>query len=195
MGFAQVTNTRTDNANSSGKKALRMHFLRRYHEGNARVFDCCQGSGLVWGAVRKEFEVQTYFGVDIKAKSGRIAIDSVKIVSQGVNANVIDVDTYGEPWTHWLELLPHVKEPTTVFLTCGKIKIAGMSKRASTYVFGKSLRMPPLLFGKLWDYATAFLLSAPTRMGLEIVETIEAVSKNDTRYIGMHIKPVTDKQS
>lgn len=188
----KMTGKRTDNASQTSKLALRLHFLRRYHTTDSRVFDCCQGAGLIWKGVRAEFPVTSYFGVDLKAKPGRIVIDSVKVLKQGVSANVIDVDTYGEPWTHWLELLPHVKEPTSVFLTCGSINPLSMSHVASNYVFGGKLKMPPTLFGKLWGYANQCLLTAPTRFGLDIVECVEAVSKNKTRYIGMHIVPKAD---
>lgn len=185
---------KTDNASHSGKMSLRLHFLRKYHEDNARVFDCCQGAGLVWLSVRKEFQVKSYFGVDLKAKSGRIAIDSIKVLQQGVDANVIDVDTYGEPWTHWLELLKHIKEPTTVYLTMGSVSKLAMSHVASKYVFGKTLKMPPTLFAKLWDYANQVLLTAPENFGLEIVECQEALSKSNTRYVGMHVRPETAKK-
>lgn len=180
---------KVDNAAQKSKQVLRLYFLQKYHTDDSRVFDCCQGSGLVWSEVRKQFAVSSYWGVDLKSKSGRISIDSVKVVKQGVKANVIDVDTYGEPWTHWMELLPHIKEPTTVFLTCGKISISTMSHRVINCVFGKSLRMPPTLTGSLWDYANKVLLSLPLSYGLEIVECMEAVSNNQTRYIGIHIQP------
>src|SRR5262245_28997543 len=102
--------------------------LRTYHEGDAlHVFDACQGSGVLWSHLRREFVVASYWGVDQKAKAGRLKIDSVRLLEAGlIGQNVIDVDTYGAPWKHWEALLPFVQRPTTVFLTIGRA-ISGTS--------------------------------------------------------------------
>jgi hypothetical protein len=190
LNNAPVTSSRmTDNKNMAQKTAVRLHFLRRYHTGDARVFDCCQGSGLIWKAIRKEFEVSRYWGVDLKTRPGGLKMDSVKVLSQGVKDNVIDVDTYGEPWAHWLELLPRVKEPTTVFLTWTSMCSLNMSDVAKKFVFGGQLRMPPTLFGRLWDYANQSLLAAPIQFGLRVIECQESVNDTSTRYIGIHLRP------
>lgn len=179
----------TDNADKEGKLALRLCFLREHHIDDARVFDCCQGSGLVWKAVRKKFTVKSYWGVDKKTKSGRVTIDSVRILNAGVSENVIDVDTYGEPWEHWLALLPHVKIPTTVFMTIGSVNPLSMSNVVKKVVFGRSLKMPPTLYAKLWDYAIETLLNAPHTHGLRVVDAREVESTNKTRHVGIHIVP------
>jgi hypothetical protein len=60
--------------------------------------------------LRREFRVD-YWGVDIKRAPGRLKIDSTHILSQdGWDFGVIDIDTYGSPWSHYFALLPHVRK-------------------------------------------------------------------------------------
>ena len=179
-----------DNRGLDEKIALRMHFLRKYHSGDARVFDCCQGAGLVWRNIRESFPVKSYWGVDIKPRKGKLTLDSLNVVRKKLADNVIDVDTYGEPWEHWLLMLPNIVQPTTIFLTWTSLCAMGMSTVVKQEVFGGQLQMPPSLYGKLWDYANAYLLTRPESHGLEIVECQESVNDSETRYIGVHVRPV-----
>ena len=180
---------KTDNKYLAEKVALRTYFLRKYHQDNAKVFDCCQGAGLIWKTIRKEFKVASYWGVDLKARPGRVAMNSVDVLNRKLTDNVIDVDTYGEPWQHWLTMLPNIVQPTTVYLTWTSLCSINMSSIVKRHVFGGELRMPSSLFGKLWDYANATLLTAPEQHGLEIVECMETVNKTPSRYIGIHVRP------
>lgn len=178
-----------DNKGLSEKVAVRMHFVRKFHQGNAKVFDACQGAGLVWKEIRSRIDVKSYWGVDLKPASGRITMNSLDVLSKPIKDNVIDVDTYGEPWEHWLKMLPNINQPTSVFLTWTSLCMMGMSTVVKQHVFGGQLQMPPSLYGKLWDYANAMLLTAPERYGLEIVECMESVNKTPSRYIGIHVRP------
>jgi hypothetical protein len=178
-----------DNKRLAEKIAVRQYFLRKYHGSAARVFDCCQGAGLVWKKIRQSFDVKSYWGVDLKVRKGRVSMNSVEVLRRKLVDNVIDVDTYGEPWEHWLTLLPNVTQPTTVFLTSTSLCSLGMSNIVKQFVFGGQLQMPPSLYGKLWDYANAYLLTAPERHGLEIVECMESVNQTPSRYIGIHVRP------
>lgn len=180
---------KTDTASGqlAKKVDLRLHFLRKYHETDARVFDACQGDGEVWAAVRKDFEVTHYWGGDKARKAGRLNIDSVALLAQGVADNVIDVDTYGSPWDHWLSLLPNIKQPTTVFLTWGSMGVSAMPERVKQFIGIGALRMPVSLPGKLWHHAVNSLLSAPLRHGLEIVECRRCRATQNVEYFGLHI--------
>lgn len=180
---------RTDNKAMAEKLAVRLHFLRKYHADNAKVFDCCQGAGLIWKKIRQDLEVKSYWGVDLKVRKGRVAMNSVEVLRRKLTDNVIDVDTYGEPWEHWLTMLPNITQPTTIFLTWTSLCSLGMSNVVKQFVFGGQLQMPPSLYGKLWDYANALLLTAPERHGLEIVECMESINKTPSRYIGIHVRP------
>lgn len=109
-----------DNHNAHAKLELRRYFLRKY-PGPHHVLDCCQGEAVLWNRLREEFAIDSYWGVDLKRKKGRLKIDSTRILAQpGWIQNVIDIDTYGSPWKHWQAMLPNVSRPTTVFLTIGK---------------------------------------------------------------------------
>lgn len=179
----------TDNKAMAEKLAIRLHFLRKYHSGNAKVFDCCQGACLIWSTIRKDIDVKSYWGVDLKVRKGRVSMNSVEVLRRKLTDNVIDVDTYGEPWEHWLTMLPNISQPTSIFLTWTSLCSLGMSNIVKQFVFGGQLQMPPSLYGKLWDYANASLLTAPERHGLEIVECMESVNKTPSRYIGIHVRP------
>lgn len=113
---------KTDNSNLQAKLDLWKYFLRKY--GSAapiRVLDCCQGSGVIWNRLAAEFSIESYWGVDLKPKAGRLKIRSERILAQaGWTENVIDIDTYGSPWKHWESLLPNVRQAVTVFLTIGQ---------------------------------------------------------------------------
>jgi len=55
--------TKTDNGHLIAKLDLRRHFLRKYHAGDpANLLDCCQGSGVIWSHLRREFPVASYWG-------------------------------------------------------------------------------------------------------------------------------------
>ena len=172
----------SDNRDISSKLELRRYFLEKYHSGeeegvsdSIKVFDCCQGSGVIWTHLQEEYSVDNYWGVDVKAKKGRIAVDSSRILSQpGWKDNVIDIDTYGAPWKHWLCMLPNVVRPTTVFLTIGGQK---NGVRASSNVELKAIgvtlsRLPGALRIKLAKHTLMHLLARAC-----------------ARYIGVRLMP------
>jgi hypothetical protein len=183
--------TKTDNKDPAAKLELRRHFLRTYHEDKPpRVFDCCQATGFLWQTLRSEFPVANYWGVDVKEKKGRLKIDSVRVLEQpGLNADVVDVDTYGSPWKHWAALLPNIKQPTTVFLTIGQVSMGTDCLIPAALGLG-DLPVPPGIALKLHDMALAHLLGAADRHGLKIVECKEAIGgPANARYIGVHLRP------
>jgi hypothetical protein len=184
--------TKTDNHNPLGKLALRRYFLERYHgDGSATVFDCCQGGGLMWTELRKSIKVASYWGVDLKRKKGRLSIDSVRILEQGVSQNVIDVDSYGSPWKHWREILPRLQGPTTVFLTIGSTMHRGATDDAVLEILGCKFRnhsIPASFRGRLDDIGVNAALSWGERYAI-LHEVVEAISDGNARYIGVHIRP------
>jgi hypothetical protein len=187
---------KTDNGHLAIKLDLRRHFLRRYHAaGGAQVLDCCQGGGALWGHLRREFDVASYWGVDVKAKKGRLKIDSVRILQQpGWPQDVIDVDTYGSPWKHWAALLANLARPVTVFLTIGQVATGTVGSldmkcyQAAGMVF-PTLKVPAAFGVKLASVLTHYVLTAvpPT---VRIVEAVEAEAQGNARYIGVRLEPV-----
>ncbi len=186
--------TKTDNANLAGKLALRRYFLRKYHSTtHTRVLDCCQGHGVIWQTLRNEFKLATYWGLDVKSKPGRLQLDSVRVLEQpGWAANVIDVDTYGSPWKHWLALVANVAQPVTVFLTIGQNKgpqCYGVDRRAlSALGLDRfSRKLPAGLTRNLQAPAIAYLLHAGAERGVELVEVMEAPRGFTARYLGVRL--------
>ena len=185
---------KTDNSDPRAKLELRRYFLRKYHAGNPpHVLDCCQGEGVLWGRLRKEFELASYWGVDIKKKKGRLRLDSVRVLQQpGWPQNVVDVDTYGSPWKHWEALLPNVRRPTTVFLTIGVVQIGGgggLDRIAARALGIDSLSVSPGISGKLHEIALPRLLAMSYKYDIRIVEAVEAMSSGNARYIGVRLEP------
>jgi hypothetical protein len=113
---------KTDNHNLSAKLAIRRWLLNRYHIGRPPdVLDCCQGSGVIWTALRREYEVESYLGLDVKRKAGRLACDSARYLeAAGWSHDLIDVDTYGSPWRHWYAVLRNGGGEISLALTIGQ---------------------------------------------------------------------------
>lgn len=194
---------KTDNSNLAAKLALRRHFLEKYHHAEdghrADVLDCCQGEGVIWARLREEFPVTSYWGVDTKPAKGRLKIDSVRILEQpGWTQNVVDVDTYGSPWRHWVAILKRLSRPTTVFLTAGRSTIDHDARRgmrlsaveADALGMGKFREKVPAVFGlALANLAADFLLPKAGQDGKRLVEALEAFSGNNSRYLGLRLEP------
>jgi hypothetical protein len=188
----------TDNSNLAAKLALRRHFLREYHaDGRAQVFDCCQGSQVIWSALRREFPLASYWGVDLKPKKGRLKIDSTRVLAQpGWSMDVIDVDVYGSPWAHWEAVLRFAPPAVTVFLTIGQHRSPGVSSPLSSAALA-ALGLAPLakslpkgMHGKLSDLSVRYSLARAGEFGRVIVEAQEAVCQGNARYIGVRLAAV-----
>jgi hypothetical protein len=183
---------KTDNANLSSKLALRRAMLSKHHaDGDIRVFDCCQGSGVIWTELRREFALRSYWGVDVKQKKGRLKIDSRKVICQpGLKCNVIDIDTYGMPWDHWVALLPNIEEPTTVFLTLGLVTMGGGS--SLSHSIRESLGLPrewplsPVFTPELVRQSVNVFLSMESR-GWRVVEALESTAGARARYFAVRL--------
>lgn len=183
---------KTDNANLGSKLALRRYMLDKYHaDGHARVFDCCQGSGVIWGELRKTHKIGHYWGVDEKAKAGRLKIDSVKVLQQpDFRADVIDIDTYGSPWRHWNALMGSLTDSATVFLTIGLVMSRGGS--GLSHEVRKALGIPsdwnisPAFTGRLSALALNHLLTAGYS-GCILSEVVESPPGPNARYLAVRL--------
>jgi hypothetical protein len=188
---------KTDNHDPSAKLALRRYFLAKYHADGCAVLDCFQGSGLLWGVLRKEFQVNSYWGVDVKPKKGRLKIDSARILAQpGWTQDVIDMDAYGSPWKHWEEFLRNCNHPATAFLTIGQLKtgtVGALSNKAleAMGLLPLASGLPKAFHVKLGEYSVGACLSMLFDFGKTCVEAVEAVSNGNCRYIGVRIRPAS----
>jgi hypothetical protein len=186
---------KTDNHDPRAKLDLRRYFLRKYHGYGhpIDVLDCCQGGGLLWRTLRREFPVGTYWGLDLKPRKGRLALDSSRVLAQpGWPQNVIDIDTYGAPWKHWAALLPNLGHPTTVFLTIGQWQM-GTDRRILASLGLRGMAIPPGICRQLHDFALSYMLTRSCDYGIIIIEAVEAVSTGRTRYVGIRLEPGSRK--
>ena len=192
--------TKTDNHSLAAKLKLRRHFLDWYHAGEYfAVFDACQGSGRIWKVLAKEYEF-AYWGVDSQRRPGRLKMDSERLLGMdGFVADVVDVDTYGSPWKHWLALLPNVGAPVTVFLTEGLVKVCGGVVDALVRE-GLGLSFPTL------TPPNALVLNLPREMvwktmiaqarehGLRVRAIVEALNPGGSaRYLGVRLEPAASE--
>jgi len=194
-------NYQKDNSNLQAKLKLRRCFLDKYHSaGDANVLDCCQGTAVMWNQLRQEYDLAGYWGVDEKAGRGRIQIDSAKILAQpGWPQNVIDVDTYGTPWKHWINMLPNVTRPLTVFLTIGRSGPGPKRAKIPQEALGAmGLTIDGLsvmsLTGHFFEMSIHYCLAAALNHDLRIVECVEAFTTPVDRwrvpYMGVRLEPV-----
>jgi len=172
---------------------LRRYMLDKYHSGTPfRVFDCCQGGGVLWQCLREEYDVAAYWGVDVKPQRGRLKIDSRRLMASIADRNVVDIDTYGNPWQHWLRLLPHIRQSTTVFLTLGQRR--GMTNQTKEVIeaigLGQFYKKAPIsLLSRMGQIAVSRLLTKGCDYGLIAIEAIEAVAGPTARYFAVRLCP------
>ncbi len=186
--------TKTDNSHLEAKLKLRRYFLNKYHaDGDVRVFDCCQGSGIIWEKLRGEYQVQTYWGVDLKPKKGRVVVDSARVLQCGLTENVVDIDTYGSPWKHYFNFSKTIAKPVTVFLTWGIVRIGGGNLCKETMKANGwskfTLKAPKALFVKLEQNTLSYLLSSGCKNGNMIIEAKRMAVEGNAIYIGLRILP------
>ncbi len=186
--------TKTDNSDPEAKLELRRYFLRKYHAAEPpRVILAKEIEAVLWRALRKEFLLASYWGIDLKKQKGRLCLDSVLVLRQrGWSEEVIDVDTYGSPWKHWEALLPNVWQPTTVFLTIGVVRAGGgggLDRLAAKALGLGTLPVPQGISCKLHEVASTYLLTKSYDYGITLIEAVEAVSAGNARYVGVRLEP------
>ena len=185
---------KTDNDNLKSKLDLRRYFLEKYHrEGVLSVCDCCMGSGVLWSKLKREFKVKDYIGMDVKPKKGRLKIDSARYLQAGgYGHDVIDVDTYGSPWKHYVEILKHINSDVTLFLTIGATKIGGgcilsniVKKRIG---LDKIKNLPMVFMAKLEKIQVESMIPICLDYSFEIVECLESERGKNARYVGIRLR-------
>ncbi len=185
---------KTDNHAPAAKLDLRRYFLSKYHPTPPRVIDCCQGSGYLWSVLAREFPTASYWGMDKKAKKGRLRLDSRRVLEQaGWAADVVDVDTYGSPWPHWLAMLPNISGPLTVFLTWGsggpgRVKLGHDELDAMGLTLRSVKSMSGAITHNLVGLARACCLAKAADFGLRLAEVKEAVAGGNAKYYGVRLE-------
>ncbi len=189
---------KTDNHNLKAKLELRRHFLRAANYGRPiSVCDCFSGSEVIWGALAKEFKVGFYLALDVKAKRGRLKLDSFRYLqNQAWSHDVVDLDAYGSPWRHFFEVIKRLSadgaqgltRPTIlVFLTIGNT-VWNQQQAEALACLGIPFEVPAAIEGQLADLVFDCCLAAPLSAGLCIQEAAEALNPGGScRYIGLKL--------
>lgn len=137
---------KTDNHSLKDKCALRRLLIEEAHLDPLRVLDLFAGEGNIWNELRRQsrdpeapppLNVAAYTPIDSVAKqTGQIRFkitprliaslngdpDVTTYTGDGLSRyNVVDCDTYGDPFELWHELLFRIKQPTVIFLTRGRV--------------------------------------------------------------------------
>ena len=183
---------KTDNANLGSKLLLRRYFLDKcFGKNEFAVLDCCQGSQVIWGTLRREYKCR-YMGVDIKSKEGRLKIDSKRLLQ--INADkfdVIDIDTYGSPLLHITALIPLVKKRVILFLTYGQVRMGGGNfDHSIKNILGFNFEVPNSIGVSLQLRLFDELVSGVISPGATIDECLEAPRSSHARYLGLVVSPV-----
>lgn len=108
---------KTDNKHLDVKIAIREKLLNKsekYH-----VFDSCAGESTIWDAMKRKGYSFGYCGIDKVGRGGNIRGDSMRYAKAVSEFNVVDIDTYGEPFGHLEAFQQYLKPKTIVFLTWG----------------------------------------------------------------------------
>lgn len=121
---------KTDNKQIDMKLELREQVLRRAGVKACRVLDLFAGRGEIWTAMRSRIKVVRYVPCDKTPRMpGTIRGDSTDerflAAFDMRNFNVVDIDTYGEPWRPYRLLAERVVHPTVFFLTHGEVSGLG----------------------------------------------------------------------
>jgi hypothetical protein len=182
----------TDNHNLEAKLELRRVALRAFKRP-LRVLDCFAGEQVIWDTLRRELKVADYLSFDLKPKRGRLKLDSLRFLQgQRWAHNVIDLDAYGSPWSHWVEVLKR-RIPCCVFLTIG----TGRNGRNTKISFdaielaGMPLNLPFGMHCGLLETVNERCLGACFRHGMHPRAAWEALNPGgNARYLAVILEPV-----
>jgi hypothetical protein len=122
------SNKKTDNRNLELKVAVRKLTIERAGFDRLRVLDLCAGVGKIWARMRTHYPVDAYTPCDRAPRMPGVIRGEAERLVEAFDLrrfNVIDIDTYGEPWECWLKVAETLTEPVAVFLTCGATSIGG----------------------------------------------------------------------
>lgn len=183
----------TDNHNLAAKLALRRHALRAWGTRRPlRVLDCFAGGQVIWTTLRAEFPVAEYLSFDLKPRRGRLKLDSLRFLTDQRWAHtIIDLDAYGSPWSHWVQVLRRGRA-CLVFLTIGSRNNGAGTRiaRDALEVAQIPAELPFGLHCGLLGTVNERCLAACFRFGLRPRSAFEAPNPGgNARYLAVHLEP------
>lgn len=191
-------NKKTDNGRLESKVYLRRTMIEEVYGGANRqisVLDCCAGSERIWRVLRKEFDV-CYTGVDIKQMSGRLTANSTAYIKActRLDFDVIDIDTYGQPWERYQEVVSKLDHECLVFLTDGRRQRAGggRASNAALDLIGiprSANANAQVLAAIACEKYVNYCIATSSGHGIITARAMEGLpdSGHGTRYYGVHL--------
>ncbi len=155
------------------------------------VLDCFSGeSEAIWSTLRKEYQISEYVALDIKAKKNRLKIDSLRFLqAQKWAFDVVDLDAYGSPWSHWMEVLKTKRQSEViVFLTIGSAVFGRLSSIALRCM-NLPAETPAGMHKQLSTESVSFMLAECYKFDWIVVKASEAMNHGGSaRYLALQLK-------
>jgi len=183
-----------DNSSLTTKLAIRKYMLDKWSQEPIRVLDCCAGKREIWTALQKDYDVKEYLAADVKATRGNLRVDSRRLVADKdvcSRFDVIDVDTYGSPWTHWESIIKNCGQDVTVFLTMGRSGGQKAVDGAALEMLGlNGLDVPAGIRWRLADLCVSYCLTKCYDYGIILKEAVETRSPGSggANYYGIRLR-------
>lgn len=178
---------KTDNHNLEAKVVLREKFIKN----GMSVLDCFSGEGeAIWLTLRRKYKISEYVALDIKAKKNRLKIDSLRFLqAQDWKFDVIDLDAYGSPWGHWMEVLKTKRQSEViVFLTIGSA-VFGRLSSVALRCMNLPEETPAGMHKQLSSESVSFMLAECYKFDWIVVKASEAMNHGGSaRYLALQLK-------
>lgn len=195
---------KTDNAFLADKIALRTQVIKAADLGDLRVLDTCAGRGIIWSEMKKRFKVASYTPCDKKPRMPgciKMELDDRHLdVFNMAKFNVVDIDTYGDPFGAWLNLSKRLGHKTAFFLTHGFLR-GYQGSPAGSSAISKSIRMMcaiPLDWNIAMpntpELAFSFGLRALRRSTWVDIPLCLMATHENVRYYGLIVEPKKAKE-
>lgn len=173
------------------KLELRRRVLRYARFRSLRVLDLYAGEGHIWRALRDEFPMAGYFPCDIRPRQpGSLKANVTPLFVESIASadfNVVDIDTYGEPWASWSAVAKRIRRRTAVFLTHGVVGMGQTSHLAlQTMGIPTSWKIP--LKPHIARFAARFFI-VPELYNARLIAAWHADAGNAT-YYGLLVNPI-----
>jgi hypothetical protein len=185
---------KTNNSNLTLKIELRRTVLRAAGFPSLRILDLFAGGGEIWNPLCREFKTAAYMPCDVKPQMpGTLKANVTPLFVEalaGGNFNVVDIDTYGEPWEIWAAVASRLRRPAAIFLT-HRVVGMGQTSHFALETMGIPRRWPVPVKPQLARFAGCYFL-IPSFAGLEVRRAWNAQAGN-AAYFGLLAAPREDK--
>jgi hypothetical protein len=190
---------KTDNKNLDAKIQLRRRMLDEAKFAEHRVLDLCAGEGVVWRTMRQHAKLDDYVPVDLAPRLPGTIVGDVKD-ERFLSAfdlsrfNIIDIDTYGEPWKPWSFLQDRLTANTAVFLTHGAVSTPGGSGVSNLVLerLGIPLAWNIPMKRDLSEFAAPYMLH-PGKCAQVRIAKAWKISLQNVTYYGLICEPRKEK--